>query len=181
MARELPRIWKHSCRRLRSSLVRRSVSGPRDSRFMIITVLWEDQRGVEVKRFGPHELLVACLTDELGYFPKRLVASHPKKGNGNVRLALSKDFARLAKSGPVLAVLDRDKIRDLWRAQRPSDCMTSISQTFRQDVPGNYDLVFLVSNVETLIEVACTALGERAPQTSRTRTRGTGCWQKQRR
>jgi hypothetical protein len=30
---------------------------------MIITVLWEDQRGAEAKGFGPHELLLSCVAD----------------------------------------------------------------------------------------------------------------------
>lgn len=32
---------------------------------MLVTVLWEDQRGTQARGFGPHELLLSCLADEL--------------------------------------------------------------------------------------------------------------------
>jgi hypothetical protein len=129
---------------------------------MIVTVLWEDQRGTETKGFGPHELLIACLTDELTITRERLVGllkCHPKKGNGNVRAALQRDLDRLSKSGPVVAVVDRDKIRDLWKpsGEQPPDCIAGIASRFRSDAPGDYELVLLVDNVEDLVRAACTA------------------------
>ena len=62
---------------------------------MIITVLWEDQRGGMVKGFGPHELLVSCVADELRCARdevKKLIVSVPKKGNGNVIRALEQEL-----------------------------------------------------------------------------------------
>jgi hypothetical protein len=95
---------------------------------------------------------------------KDLIESHPKKGNANVRGAIERDIVRLANTGPVFAVIDRDKVRQLWKASsRPADCMSGISQQFRHDAPGEYDLVFLIENVESLIKAACAALGERYP------------------
>ncbi len=129
---------------------------------MIVTVLWEDQRGVEMRGFGPHDLLIACIADDLGIDRERLrdrVSSVPKKGVGNVRTALRKDIRRLANSGPVLAVIDRDKVINLWKhGRRPSDCMSGITARFREDAAGDYDLIFLVRNMETLVEAACQAM-----------------------
>jgi hypothetical protein len=134
---------------------------------MIITVLWEDQRGAEAKGFGPHELLLSCVADELNCARdtlKELIESHPKKGNANLRGAIQRDIDRLADVGPVFAVIDRDKVRQLWKSpSQPADCMSSIGHRFRQDAPGDYDLVFLVDNVESLIKAACAVLGEPYP------------------
>jgi len=132
---------------------------------MIVTVLWEDQRGAQVKGFGPHELLISCLVDELGH-PRdsvaRAVECHPKKGHGKVLRALRLDFPKLKRLGPVLAVVDRDKIKDLL-SQPVTDCMSGISKRFREAAPGDYELIFMIDNVETLIVSACRALGESEP------------------
>jgi hypothetical protein len=130
---------------------------------MIVSVLWEDQRSTEQRGFGPHELLVSCVADELRRERKKvekLVESHPKKGVGNVRKALQLNCQRLARHGPVLAVVDRDKIRELWKVPgpMPPDCIPGIAQRFREDAPGDYDLVLLVENVETLVDAAASAL-----------------------
>ena len=135
---------------------------------MIITVLWEDQRGAEAKGFGPHELLLSCVDDELNCGRnqlRNLIESHPKKGIANVRGAIQRDITRLANSGPVFVVVDRDRIRDLWKTSpdQPADCMSSISQRFREDARGDYDLVFLVHNVESLIKTTCEVLGKPYP------------------
>ncbi|MFH0902366.1 MAG: hypothetical protein V2A73_17170 [Pseudomonadota bacterium] len=144
---------------------------------MIITILWEDQRGVESKGFGPHELLLSCLADDMLLPPgqdqadrfecfrrhlKGVVRSIPQKGNSNVRKALQQNGERLARSGPVFAVVDRDKIRELWKNQEsiPMDCMTAIRGRFHQDAPGKYDLVFLEQNVETLLVAALALNGQ---------------------
>jgi hypothetical protein len=90
---------------------------------MVVTVLWEDQYGRDVRAFGPHELLVACLSDELSselpdvtrHQVQKIVQSHPKKGNAGIRKALQRDLPRLKKSGPVFAVVDSDRVRDLWK------------------------------------------------------------------
>lgn len=134
---------------------------------MIVTVLWEDQRGVEARGFGPHDLLLACVADELGIDYKRLrdqVTSSPKKGVSKVRTELQRNFRRLANSGPVIAVVDRDKVIDLWKhSMPPSDCMSGITARFRKDAAGDYDLIFLVRNMETLIEAVCRAMRQDTP------------------
>jgi hypothetical protein len=131
---------------------------------MIVTILWEDQLGAEKMGFGPHEFLLSCLADRLQVERERLVKlveSHPKKGNSNVRKALQKDGRRLARSGLVFAVIDRDKVHALWsRGDRPSNCMSGISQRFRKEAEADYDLIFLIDNVESLMQAVCGALEE---------------------
>lgn len=88
----------------------------------MITVLWEDSRGTAAKSFGPHELLLACVADDL----------------------------------------DRDQLHDLWPTPSPS-CRSGITARFRQDAEGDYDLVLLERNMETLIEITCQILGRHVP------------------
>lgn len=134
---------------------------------MIVTVLWEDQAGVDVRNFGPDLLLVACVADDLGVHPVHVrprIDSRPKKGNANVRKALQRDGLKLADSGPLFAVVDRDKIRDLWRpGPLPNDCISGLVERFKVDVPFQYDLVLLVRNVESLLDAAAKALGRPPP------------------
>jgi hypothetical protein len=126
---------------------------------MRITVLWEDSRGVETKGFGPHSLLLACLADKLGRERReieRLVNSVAKKGVGNVLDALRTNLTKLTKAGRVFAVVDRDKAREIWKpGPLPADCMTAIRKRIAEDVErSEYELVFLVQNMESLID-AC--------------------------
>ena len=126
------------------------------------TVLWEDQRGVTVKGFGPHDLLMACVADELGPGHRRLADPVPLKGSGNVRKRLKRDVEKLRGHGPVVVVLDRDRVADLC-VTPGADCMKGITSRLQKDAPGDYELVFLVDNTETLVAAACTALGIAAP------------------
>lgn len=130
---------------------------------MIITVLWEDARGVVSSGFGPHELLVSCVADEIGCpraVPGRIIRSVPKKGNGNVLRTLLRDLdGRLARHGPVLAVFDQDRVRELWpEGARPTNCYTAIHAAFEEKAPGSYLLLLIERNTETLIEAACRVL-----------------------
>ncbi len=129
---------------------------------MIVTVLWEDQRGVKTNSFGPHKLLLSCLVDELGW-PyhelERTVASIPLRGNGNVRRELQKNIRKLTNSGPVLAILDHDQIVGLWKDRRDLQipkCMTRQKQQLKEDAEGEYEIVFLVDNMESLTSAVIT-------------------------
>lgn len=100
---------------------------------MIVTVLWEDQRGEQAKKFGPHELLLSSVADDLSESesdqPQRRatldkrIFGIPKKGDGNVRKALQKDLGKFR--GPVIAVMDRDQVHRLWidKQPPPSNCI----------------------------------------------------------
>jgi hypothetical protein len=140
---------------------------------MRVTVLWEDQRGGQLKGFGPGELLVSCVADELeadrAWISKH-VSSHPKKGNGNVRRALREDLGLLIKHGPVIAVIDRDKVSELLSKLplEPLDCNGALVKQFRAETAGNYQLVLLVENVETLVDAVVGALGGARPTTKPT-------------
>jgi hypothetical protein len=137
---------------------------------MIVTVLWEDQRGQQAKSFGPHELVISSVADDLcddlndfhlkRAFLSRIVVGHPKKGNGSVLAALRRDLE--AFSGPVVAVLDRDKAHKLWSHLHPSpsNCMQGIRRQFRIEAPGEYDLVFLINNVEDLVNAALQVMSK---------------------
>jgi len=141
---------------------------------MIVTVLWEDQRGVQAKGFGPHELLLSCLVDRcadssnqadrsrLHEKLRRHVLSVPKKGNGNVLRELTGRLQKLSKGGPIVAVLDRDRIADLWRGRkdvRVPDGMCHHKVQIKNDAPGDYEVIFLVENVETLTTALLQARG----------------------
>lgn len=134
---------------------------------MIVTVWWEDQRQRALPRqFGPHTLLVACVADELDAnvrFVGEIMRSIPLKGAGNVRRELMETAPNLG-AGPLFVVLDRDKVIELWPAdKRPSDCMQGISRQIRSEAPGGYDLVFLQRNIETLVHACAAALREPTP------------------
>jgi len=124
---------------------------------------WEDSRSAAANRFSPHELLLACVADDLGVPAgslNRYVRSLPKNGNANVRKALEKDLRRLRKYGPVMAIVDWDEIANLWKhaRPRPPGCKQGIATRFREDAPGDYELVFLERNIETLVDFACKSL-----------------------
>lgn len=134
---------------------------------MKLTILWEDQRGTVGKQFGPDVLLKACLRDR-GVEPGDVVAL-PKKGNGNVVAALKGEYAPLAKSGPVFAVLDSDKVTKLWSNPPSTTCKADWADRIVRDcqaaqaghqLTDRRQLVFLVDNVESLVAPCLTALGE---------------------
>ena len=110
--------------------------------------------------------MIHSLSDELGVEPwklERLVESHPKKGNAKVLIALKSDADRIANSGPVFVVLDRDQIRELWKGAMPPDCNPGIKSRILGEAPGAYELVFLVNNVESLTDIVCDAMGVPKP------------------
>lgn len=135
---------------------------------MIVTVLWEDSRGQAVRGFAAHDLLLNCLADELAWpvhspewqVLRNKVASIPRKGAGNVFKTLKSEASALANSGPLLAVFDRDRVRDLWSPElRPPDCMSGIKARIAAEVPGTFESVFLVQNMESVVGACCVATG----------------------
>lgn len=131
---------------------------------MIVTVLWEDQRGDRRNGFAPGALVNACVKDRLAMVaqPIRARIEHvPKKGNGNVLKALKNDFSSLRNDGRVIAVCDRDKFHLLWRDhyEPPHNCMQGLTERVASDCGGPRELVFLRQNMETLLEHCRAALG----------------------
>ncbi|HWN71056.1 MAG TPA: hypothetical protein VNM90_25610 [Haliangium sp.] len=100
-----------------------------------------------------------CSRDEV----KEHIVSAPKKGNGTVIKALKQDLDKL--HGPVYAVLDRDKILELWPpGERPPACLSGIRKAMADKAPGSYDLILLSENVETLVTACCHAAGDGVPR-----------------
>jgi hypothetical protein len=138
---------------------------------MIVTVLWEDQRGVQAKGFGPHELLLSAVANalsgpdesdpQLRKTLKKHVQGVAKKGNGKILKTVQRDLENF--NGRLIAVLDRDRAHELWPHDKPPNCMQGISQRFRASASGTYDLVFLVNNTETLLDATCDALRHPRP------------------
>lgn len=53
---------------------------------------------------------------------------------------------------------------DLWpEGKRPAECKSGICEAIRDEAPGDYEIVLLCENMETLVEAACRALGRDAP------------------
>ena len=67
--------------------------------------------------------------------------------------------------GPVYAVLDRDKILKLWAVgERPPACLSGIQKAMSVKAPGNYELILLIDNMETIIEACCKATQRAMPR-----------------
>ncbi len=134
---------------------------------MIVTILWEDQGA---KGFGPHTLLLSCLEDwGLGskWDLRRHITSVPKKGNGRLLKALRRDAQRLSDGGRVFAVFDRDKTHEMWHPPAPA-CMAGTSVKVKDEAPGEYEIVFLDKNMESLCAAAARGLRETPPATKLT-------------
>lgn len=135
---------------------------------MIITILWEDQRGVTTKGYGPTTLLVACLADTLKWERKEIetkLSGVPLKGAGNVIKTLCKDGAKIRDSGPLVAVIDRDKVFDHLRQPKPAtNCMQLVRKSIITQAQGlACEIVFLIDNMESLLSACCNALGKDFP------------------
>lgn len=129
---------------------------------MIVWVLWEDQRGEGIKGFGPHTLLLSCLADDLGprfdyVFLKQRVRASPKKSSSKVLAALRDNLKPLLDDGAVFAVFDRDQVHRLWHEQRVR-CRQGLRDRIRSEAKGDYEILFLEENVETLTAASSRAL-----------------------
>jgi hypothetical protein len=93
---------------------------------------------------------------------KKRINSAPKKGVSNLLKALKKDLGNLAGSGPVFAVIDRDKIHE-HLDPRPTNCMTGIRNHILGQAQAECDVVFMVENIESLIDASCEAMAIERP------------------
>jgi hypothetical protein len=136
---------------------------------VIVTIFWEDARqSVKPRIYGPDQLLAQCVADDLGCpfsDAKKMFEGHPKNGDSNVLTALKKDAPFILNRGPLCVVFDRDKVRELWTPKkRPTDCKAGICAAIRQRANGDYKLVLLADNMETLVKAACKALQIEVPE-----------------
>lgn len=131
----------------------------------MIRILWEDSRQLaRPKIYGPDQILAACVADDLRCDYKAAFAlfeSEPLNGNGNVKRRLARDAHALGIT-PLCAVFDRDKISALF--PNSTSCKSGICTSIRSTISGNYYLVLLHDNMETLVSAACNVLGAPVPQ-----------------
>jgi hypothetical protein len=135
---------------------------------MIITVYYEDKMGVNVKGFGPHELLIACVCDARPesdpWDLKRRVQAIPKGGDSKVLRALAEEGPRARGAGAILALLDHDQIRNPLNLDGAA-CKTHVLALIRDRFGAPPDeIVLLEKNTETLILAACQQLALPAPR-----------------
>lgn len=86
-------------------------------------VFYEDQAAGEVKEFGPHLLLCACVADKLETHDlwqlRDLLDGQPKKGDSKLLKACERHAARNLDE-VVFAVFDADQIHELLRISKGS-------------------------------------------------------------
>jgi len=129
-----------------------------------VTILLEDQlaKGTPLANAGPTRLIKACVADwsdalgrsEPRYELDRRTQVVYQKGNGNVLRQCRKDSEALCNSGPVIAVLDRDRAHKLWELAG-GGCRTMLLDRFSAECDSQIELVFLEQNLETV--VSCIA------------------------
>lgn len=142
-----------------------------------ITVLYEDQGApgsAGVLNFGPHNLLVSCVRDDLltegrvvldlYTARKEKLVAVPKNGNAKVRAECAAIRLTTARDGsPVVALYDFDRIHELVRdeAIRRRRCRREMREELRgaSDAPDLLRVYFLDRNTESLVESACMARG----------------------
>jgi hypothetical protein len=135
------------------------------TRRRVATVFYEDRLATsKPDLFGPHVLMRACVADRLGRSPwdselKSLLEPNPRKGNGNVMKQLELNGVGLLGYGPVLALLDRDRMHTLL-GLAGGCCRGAILETMRRTVPDAVEIVLLDANVETLLDACQRAFGE---------------------
>lgn len=128
----------------------------------MITVLWEDQRAAQASAFGPHVLLLACVSDDTGkdrWGLRDSVIAVPKKGNANVLVEL-----RRSTRPQVLAVLDWDRAPELAGVQG-TPCFSSVRESLaaKHEPTDRRRVVFLRNNVESLLLHASKVLNVPPP------------------
>lgn len=127
----------------------------------LLTILYEDQIGVDLKSFGLHNLLLQCVCDEMDgvtwWELRRRIEGHPKKGDAGVIRALEVDGRHLLDSGHLIALVDDDKIRRRLGLENGS-CRKIVADGIRNKAPG-CDVVLLVTNTETLLKSCEQLLG----------------------
>lgn len=126
----------------------------------MITVLYEDApaAGARPNNYAPHQLLQQCVADRLGrsgYWELASVTAIPCRGRDKLVAKLRDD--RIYNAGPVVAVLDHDKVRDADPGLRGA-CRTQILGWLRAPgrcpSPQRLTPVLLQENLETVLTAA---------------------------
>lgn len=137
---------------------------------MNIFLLWEDRAVGPISRFGPHVFLNACVasrvdTDRYKLARSEVIGGRPCAGNGNVLQELQHPPLWDAAIH-VIAVIDTDKIHDLFRNipsrstiadaeyERWSDAVVAEVRKRAPERAGNQlEVCLLDRNLETLLAV----------------------------
>lgn len=125
----------------------------------IAIILYEDERG-PTKEFGLHNLVMACVADELDldlYRVKEHADPRPMKGVNKLLQACWRDVRKMAARGQrVIALIDDDRIRDnlpgMDARRTDEEVIREIRK--RSDAPEQLDVILLHKNVESVIEAA---------------------------
>lgn len=123
-------------------------------------VFYEDQAGGEVKEFGPHLLLCACVSDRLGskslWEVRRLLDGQPKKGDSKL-LAACKKHAERDGDELVFALFDADKLH--IRLGIPKGPLPDLQATLRARIGSAKVRPFLLEhNLESLVQATAGCL-----------------------
>lgn len=126
-------------------------------------IFYEDSWG-QAKEFGLHELVVACVADNLDrdwWELKSRFEAIPKRGVNNLLSACSDDVPDMPDP-LIFAIFDSDKLhRALWRSGRPTE--PELVAELRRRCPDGRLHMFLIPNTEAVVEAVANCLGETPP------------------
>ncbi|MCC6785538.1 MAG: hypothetical protein IT457_21985 [Planctomycetes bacterium] len=121
-----------------------------------LVVLYEDARAA-AGRFGPHELLLGCVADELGrrlHDLRKEIVAIPMNGVAKLLAALTdaERWQRVAPRGaPLLALIDSDRIRDHVPPEIREHAGVEAWIRARFSEPARLTVILLDRNLETVI------------------------------
>lgn len=124
----------------------------------IAVVLYEDQ-ATALKDFGLHNLVLACVLDEVTFDRSALgkkLSGQPMNGVDKLLTTGWKGITRLAPQGqPVFALIDEDKIRKHVKVPPTAD-EDAVVQAIQSKCTGSsrFEVFLLRKNTETVIETA---------------------------
>lgn len=130
-----------------------------------IPIFYEDDWG-SVKEFGLHELLVACVADQLGqdwWSLRGRFDAIPKKGDSKLLAACENDVPDMPDR-TIIAVFDADKLHKLlFGSGRPSN--DEIHAALRRRCTDERLHVFLLDrNTETVVDAVADCLKVERPR-----------------
>jgi hypothetical protein len=131
----------------------------------VVTVLYEDEAAAKPTNYGPHILLLACVADARGtdvWILRGRTAGIPKKGDTKVRAALRDEGDLLATRGPLVAMVDDDRVRRCYGLPT-SACKREVLDAVLREATGSPSVVLLHRNMEDIVGAACAALHRAAP------------------
>lgn len=129
----------------------------------LVVILYEDRRGPQ-REFGLHNLVLACVADELGGDVYSLdlaskLDGRPMKGVSNLLKSCRRDVRRLGPRGQrVFALVDDDEIRTQLKHEgvpRNADdvaVIDAIKAPGKCVAPEQLEVILLKENTETVIE-----------------------------